>query len=430
MTSSGIYTSNIIYLGYTGPTGAASTVTGPTGPTGAASTVTGPTGPTGAASTVTGPTGPTGAASTVTGPTGPTGATGPTGPGSTVTGVGVYPMWYATPKTWSGSSSTTTGTYTGGTGATGANDCCGVYKITSNGDNASYPLNQAFNRNANDEWISSNLGYTGSSIVIQRVETNYNPDPLYIYMHGRYDNGGAYGQTQVAISFSTNGTDYSPPTTLTMKYLGQTYTGGIDISVLTASYVIPQQYRYSNGYTYIKLQGTGAGTTNNEMGFTEINLLYPRDVTTATGYSAISGRPYITYPGTGDDLTLNFANVGASYIFSGSNAYYFNLAQQSQVTINLTTTFYTNSTAGRPFILYMFIDNTITTSSTPDAFSLTSTSNTSVYQVSNPVTWTGTLSAGYHVISLSQYASLANVSNGNMLLGDAGTMSISCIARY
>ena len=98
-----------------GPTGAASTVTGPTGPsgvgptgpTGASSTVTGPTGaagvgstgPTGAASTVTGPTGangigstgPTGAASTVTGPTGSAGpagqsVTGPTGPASTVTG--------------------------------------------------------------------------------------------------------------------------------------------------------------------------------------------------------------------------------------------------------------------------------------------------------------------------------------------------------
>jgi hypothetical protein len=85
----------------TGPTGAASTVTGPTGatgprvtgPTGAASSVTGPTGsagPTGAASSVTGPTGaasivtgPTGAASTVTGPTGPSGGpTGPTGPGA------------------------------------------------------------------------------------------------------------------------------------------------------------------------------------------------------------------------------------------------------------------------------------------------------------------------------------------------------------
>jgi hypothetical protein len=69
----------------TGPTGAASTVTGPTGangvtgPTGASSTVTGPTGPTGA----NGVTGPTGASSTVTGPTGPT---GPTGAASTVTG--------------------------------------------------------------------------------------------------------------------------------------------------------------------------------------------------------------------------------------------------------------------------------------------------------------------------------------------------------
>jgi hypothetical protein len=60
----------------TGPTGAE----GATGPTGAASTVTGPTGPTGAASTVTGPTGATGAASTVTGPTGATGPQGADNP--------------------------------------------------------------------------------------------------------------------------------------------------------------------------------------------------------------------------------------------------------------------------------------------------------------------------------------------------------------
>ena len=77
--------------GGVGPTGAASTVTGPTG-----ASITGPTGPqgsagsTGAASLVTGPTGPgitgpTGPASTVTGPTGPLG-TGPTGAASTVTG--------------------------------------------------------------------------------------------------------------------------------------------------------------------------------------------------------------------------------------------------------------------------------------------------------------------------------------------------------
>jgi len=98
----------------TGPTGAASTVTGPTGqtgPTGAASTVTGPTGQTGATgadSTVTGPTGqtgPTGAASTVTGPTGPR-VTGPTGAASTVTGP-------------TGAASTVTGP-TGQTGPTGA----------------------------------------------------------------------------------------------------------------------------------------------------------------------------------------------------------------------------------------------------------------------------------------------------------------------
>lgn len=66
--------------GERGPTGAASTVTGPTGPTGVTgpqSTVTGPTGSTGPS--VTGPTGPQG----VTGPSGgPTGSTGPTGAGA------------------------------------------------------------------------------------------------------------------------------------------------------------------------------------------------------------------------------------------------------------------------------------------------------------------------------------------------------------
>jgi hypothetical protein len=81
-------------VGPTGPTGEASSVTGPTGPSGV-----GPTGPAGSASIVTGPTGsagptgasitgPTGATSTEPGPTGPTGVgiTGPTGAASTVTG--------------------------------------------------------------------------------------------------------------------------------------------------------------------------------------------------------------------------------------------------------------------------------------------------------------------------------------------------------
>lgn len=64
-------------IGSPGPTGAASTVTGPTGHTGPFGGPTGWTGPTG----YTGPvgTGPTGAASTVTGPTGATGPTGHAG---------------------------------------------------------------------------------------------------------------------------------------------------------------------------------------------------------------------------------------------------------------------------------------------------------------------------------------------------------------
>ena len=113
--------------GNTGPTGAtgsyAFAATGPTAPTGAAITLAGavwldassgryyvrydsnwvevgvqgergPTGSTGAASTVTGPTGSTGPASTVTGPTGAASTvTGPTGPASTVTGpTGAFPF--------------------------------------------------------------------------------------------------------------------------------------------------------------------------------------------------------------------------------------------------------------------------------------------------------------------------------------------------
>jgi hypothetical protein len=55
----------------TGPTGAASIITGPTGPMVTGAIITGPTGPTGG-------TGPTGAISVVTGPTGRTGPTGAT----------------------------------------------------------------------------------------------------------------------------------------------------------------------------------------------------------------------------------------------------------------------------------------------------------------------------------------------------------------
>jgi hypothetical protein len=90
----------------TGPTGAASTVTGPTGASGI-NGATGPTGSTGAS--LTGPTGSTGAS--LTGPTGSTGAslTGPTGAASTVTG----PTGRTGPTGWTGPS------VTGPTGAQG-----------------------------------------------------------------------------------------------------------------------------------------------------------------------------------------------------------------------------------------------------------------------------------------------------------------------
>lgn len=102
--------------GVTGPTGAASMITGPTGPLG--------TGPTGAASSVTGPTGFTGPFGTgptgftgVTGPTGFTGFTGPLGTGPTgFTGV-TGPTGYTG---FTGPLGTGPTGYTGLTGPTGA----------------------------------------------------------------------------------------------------------------------------------------------------------------------------------------------------------------------------------------------------------------------------------------------------------------------
>jgi hypothetical protein len=130
-------------LGMTGPTGAASTVTGPTGasvtgPTGALTSVVVGTVTTGvAAVTVTGTgasrtlnfvlpfvTGPTGAASTVTGPTGAVGATGPapavtSGPTSDTVFIGGVLVQAARGPTGAVGSTGPASTVTGPTGPSG-----------------------------------------------------------------------------------------------------------------------------------------------------------------------------------------------------------------------------------------------------------------------------------------------------------------------
>ena len=129
------------YTGYTGPTGAASTVTGPTGYTGytgAASTVTGPTG-------YTGYTGPTGAASTVTGPTGYTGYTGPTGAQG--------------PTGYTGYTGPTG--YTGYTGYTGPS---GIYRTVRAATVASGTLSTAFE---NGDTLDGVTLATGDRILIK-----------------------------------------------------------------------------------------------------------------------------------------------------------------------------------------------------------------------------------------------------------------------
>ena len=154
-TISHIHTT-LAYTLPTGPTGAASTVTGPTGVTGAAG-VTGPTGQTGATGATgptgrtgpTGVTGPTGLASTTTGPTG---ATGPISTGATgATGV----MGPTGPTGWFGASSdvymsltrsndtsSNLNLYDVFTGATGVNNVT-PSGITFSGSTASFTVSQA-----------------------------------------------------------------------------------------------------------------------------------------------------------------------------------------------------------------------------------------------------------------------------------------------
>ena len=176
-----------------GPTGPASTVTGPTGytgytgPAGSASVVTGPTGPlggpTGPASTVTGPTGytgPAGSASVVTGPTGHIGITGPQGPTGLRGDIGV------------------TG-YTGPTGPVSISGGNGSPSVVLNSFNTD-PDGQAGNTiTVNITVAGSNL-ISGGMICIQGYGTNHD-DGTPIYIFGSITSGSQSFITP----FSTNG---------------------------------------------------------------------------------------------------------------------------------------------------------------------------------------------------------------------------------
>jgi hypothetical protein len=163
----------------TGPTGAASTLTGPTGASGP--TGLGATGATGAASTVTGPTGPTGlgltgatgASSTVTGPTGAAGASGPTGLGatgatgaaSTVTGATGPTGLGATGAT--GSSSTVTGpTGSTGAGATGATGPTGDASTVTGPTGRTGPTGiGSTGPTGADSTVTGPTGFTGAGVT-------------------------------------------------------------------------------------------------------------------------------------------------------------------------------------------------------------------------------------------------------------------------
>jgi hypothetical protein len=352
------------------------------------------------------------------------------------TGIGVYPMWYATPKTWIGSNSLTG--YTGGTGAS-SNDCNGVYKITASSEySASYPIKNSFDRVKTNNYLSTS-GYTGH-VVIQRVQSNGNPDPLYIYMKGTTDQSPVQCQSNVIISFSNDGTTYIGNTTLNMQYGGNIFPSGTNLSnkydYLYSNYVIPSAYR---SYNYIKIAGTGIGgstSTSTFYGFNEINLLFPRNITTATDYNFYSGKPYITYPPntSSDDYTLNGFNASnvngyPNILYNGTDAFYFNLQQNAYVEI--TASFDCFSTNPDTFIINMYIDNTITTNPTSPASTSVKYISTSSYVSVNTLSWSGQLSSGYHIINFSQYIPSTLVATQTILLfNNNNTINISCIARY
>jgi len=258
----------------TGPTGAASTVTGPTGAsgptglgatgaTGAASTVTGPTGSQGATGpTGLGSTGATGATSTVTGPTGRTGSTGPTGDASTVTGptgrTGPTGIASTGPT---GATSTVTGpTGSTGAGVTGTTGPTGLGSTGPTGEGATGPTGLA--------GTGIPTGGNTGQVLTKNSSTNY--DTVWATPSG---GGAVIGILKVPSA--TGNFNFSTAVSTLPSSFGTYVVGGTDASTFTinlnASYTtsnlplfVVTGYVYSAAAGYINVQrqfGTNSGTS-------------------------------------------------------------------------------------------------------------------------------------------------------------------------
>ena len=248
-------------------------------------------------------------------------------------------------------------------------------------------------------------------------------------------------QTQMTISFSNNGSGYVGSTNLSMQFAGTSCTGNTspisgEYRILYANMVIPEAYV---GYNYIKIQMTDGGTAvgSKWSGFAEVNLLYPRDITTATGYTVYSGKPYIVPASPSANETVLMATnqvrsfLSANIFYNGSGAFYFTLPQNSFVEITISFIVYIPNGAGYPIIINMHIDSTITTNKTPNASIIYNFSETSARRTFPTISWSGYLTSGIHIISLSQYIPSSNYSNTYAVAFDSSSsIHISCIARY
>lgn len=343
----------------------------------------------------------------------------------------VYPMWYATPKDWSG---TEIFQYTGGRAAP-SSDYAGQYNILASGelgysDNESdWKLKNAFDRNFTNQWVGHQNGYS-DYVTITLSETNGNPRPLYIYMKGRYINN--WSQTEVVVSFSNNGGNtWEEDKTLIMNFCGNiSGPSEEEYMWLSANYIIPETYR---NYDRVKIAGNGVGRDDNFFGFAEINLLFPRDIATVPGYinNGTNGKPYVSDPVIDDDLTLNGSNVNGSSILSGSNAFYIDLKKQTTVIINAIITCVTN--ANFTYKISMFIDSTVTDYvENPNneiiKVDISGTFQNSGLQTFPQISWSGTLSNGYHIITFAQLLDSTEKTNKNnvLIFNNLSKIDITC----
>lgn len=129
--------------------------------------------------------------------------------------------------------------------------------------------------------------------------------------------------------------------------------------------------------------------------------------------------------------------VTCNPIYNGSNAFYFNLSSSGYVELTVNIQGYSHTTPNVPYIINMYIDNTITTAGgctgtfTPPATSINnSLSNTSVNNLLSTISWSGNLVSGYHVITFSQYIPSTLYGSIDSIGFDAtSSITFSCILR-